>query len=136
MTRINIAISPKKLSDEHLKAEHREIVRVRHVVNTKSPIPLQFTLGEGHVLFFANKIGYVYNRYKEIYQECILRGFNVTDMSSSFDGLDITKNYTPTIGDKLKITQRLVQRIKEQKNPHYYGKPVDMDFLINKLREK
>jgi len=136
MTRINIAIPTKSLSDKHLLAEHREIVRIKHVINTKTPIPQQFTMGEGHVLFFVNKIGYVYDRYKELYNECLARGFDVTDMSSSFDGLDKTKNYTPTIGDKLKIKQRLIQKINEQSNHRYYSQPVTKEFLINKLREK
>lgn len=90
MTRINAGIRPKELTKEHLLAEHREIKRIPNAIYKKKSIsfknvPPEFKLGTGHVTFFYNKLGYLYDRYKEIYNECISRGYNVTNFSESFD---------------------------------------------------
>ena len=63
MTRINIGIPPKQLTNKHLIAEHREIKRIPNVIskgkyNLKS-IPPEFTLGKGHVSFFYDKLQYL-----------------------------------------------------------------------------
>ena len=83
MTRINAGIPVKLLCDEHLLAEHREIKRIPNSKLNGNP-PLKFTLGKGHVTFFKNKSKYTLNRYLEIHNECILRGFSVTDYSSAW----------------------------------------------------
>jgi hypothetical protein len=67
MTRINVGISPKNLTDQHLLAEHREIARMRssflrwYNSKKRSEIPSKFCLGEGHVLFFIDKGLYTKN---------------------------------------------------------------------------
>ena len=78
-------IASKILTDEHLLAEHREIKRLpaQYLLSVASgsinKIPDKFCLGKGHVLFFINKPLYTLNRYKEIREECLSRGFNVSD---------------------------------------------------------
>lgn len=82
MTRIN-CIPPSELTDAHLGAEYRELPRVFSLVSQairrkEQPDdkrnPLRYTLGEGHVRFFYNKLGYLVKRYGEIVQECKRRG--------------------------------------------------------------
>ena len=93
MTRINVGINPKKLTDKHLLAEHREIKRIPNMVKSGKAkmdnIPDTFTLGKGHVKFFYNKLGYLYRRYAKIHNECKRRGFNVTDYSQAWDNISV-----------------------------------------------
>ena len=83
MTRINL-VDPKELHQKHLVAEYREIARVFalsrkaqfDVMRGKKPLPTEYTLGTGHVLFFYNKLGYILNRYKALTTEMINRGYS------------------------------------------------------------
>ncbi len=82
MTRINL-IDPKKLCDQHLLAEHRELTRIPNdVLKRDGVLPLSdepaYLLGKGHVTFFRDKLLFLKNRYDQLHQECTLRGFNVT----------------------------------------------------------
>lgn len=123
MTRINAGIPPADLSDKHLLAEHREIKRIPNMVKSGKAkienIPEQFTLGKGHVKFFYNKLKYLYNRYLEIYKECVKRGFNVTkyhnawaidDDENSRKILDNFNDWEPTP----EAIELIKQRIKER----------------------
>ena len=144
MTRINSNISVKKLSDEHLLAEHREIKRLpsylRKAIQCKSinNIPNQFTLGIGHVKFFLNKQKFIYNRYKEIYQELLNRGFNIEDYSNNWKEFINTKyfnDYIPTIEEYELLKQRIIERIQNsnKKTWHYYKITITKNNLINLL---
>ena len=122
MTRINLAIPPAKLTDKHLLAEHREIVRIPNCVakgryNMKNQ-PLEFTLGTGHVKFFYDKLKYLKNRYESIYTECKNRGFNVTYFGNAWDGTpwSLWNDYTPNNRDYEILKNRLVE-----KDPIYLG---------------
>ncbi len=125
MTRINCGIPPAELTDKHLLAEHREIKRIpNHFAKHWEKIckagirdlPKVFCLGKGHVKFFFDKGEYTYNRYEELYAECIKRGFNVTyyghawDIYSDFD-IAWYKNYKPTQADKELIRERIKLRL-------------------------
>lgn len=127
MTRINVGIPPKELSGRHLIAEHREIKRVPNLVkryvnevdgisnldlNIFVKIPNKFTLGKGHVTFFYNKLGYLLNRYREIYQECLNRGYKVQNYESAwaFVPLILMNNYDPTQEDINLIKQRILEK--------------------------
>jgi hypothetical protein len=92
MTRINGGVYPSELPRTALIAEHREITRVPNAVRRNpnvnaATLPESFRLGEGHVRFFYNKLCYLRDRYISLYDECIRRGYNVTDKTSAFDGL-------------------------------------------------
>jgi len=84
ITRINI-VPVSELCNSHLLAEHRELVRIPNTINSgKAKLtgvyPKEYTLGTGHVVFFYTKLKWLHNRYKELYEECKARGFNVTWM--------------------------------------------------------
>lgn len=64
MTRINL-IPPRYLADQHLVAEHKEILQLcgSYKISKRSKkgidfnqTPKQFTLNKGHVKFFYNKV--------------------------------------------------------------------------------
>jgi cell fate regulator YaaT (PSP1 superfamily) len=109
MTRINAFIPPADLCDKHLLAEHREIKRIPNQIkagrfNLKS-IPDKFTLGKGHVAFFYNKLGYLLERYRKIHEECLNRGFNVSNY------LDSWKNIPPELNQEWFVTEEERRRI-------------------------
>lgn len=115
MTRINVAILPKELSDKHLIAEHREIKRIPNCVAkgrfSLKDQPEQFKLGTGHVKFFYDKLLYLKNRYECLYQECINRGFNVTYYGDAWNDIptDLMNDYNESEKDR----EIVLQRIKE-----------------------
>ncbi|MFS1538871.1 MAG: pyrimidine dimer DNA glycosylase/endonuclease V [Candidatus Phlomobacter fragariae] len=83
MTRINV-IPPKELCDQHLLAEHRELTRIpNYIVKKEGNVVLStltsYTLGKGHVIFFRDKLLFLYLRYTSLHQECLNRGFSVTN---------------------------------------------------------
>lgn len=113
MTRINVGIHPKELPTKMLIAEHREIKRIPNCIKigrySLIGIPSKFTLGTGHVKFFYNKIGYLKRRYSQIYEECISRGYNVTDYSESFENIpeQFMSDYNETEDDRKLLIARL-----------------------------
>jgi hypothetical protein len=75
-------------------------------------IPKEYTLGEGHVKFFYDKLLFLYNRYNALEIECILRGFNVSnifpkDMQKYWA---VWNDYTPSVSE-IKLSY---DRIKER----------------------
>lgn len=120
MTRINVGISVKLLSRQHLIAEHREIKRIPNMIKNGrlkhfNDVPKQFTLGKGHVKFFYNKLEYLRKRYIELYNECLIRGYDVQNYESAWEGIDpkLMGNYEPTIRDINIVMQRIKERTKE-----------------------
>lgn len=115
------------MTNKHLIAEHREIKRIPNVIvrgrfNLKS-VPSEFTLGKGHVSFFYNKLKYLKERYIDLYNECIARGFNVQNYESCWDGVpsELMNNYVPTERDVKIISERIADRLanpiaKQKKN--------------------
>jgi len=116
MTRINCGIPPAELSNKHLLAEHREIKRVPNLVRvgkySMKGQPSEFTLGTGHVKFFYDKLGYLLERYRLLYAECINRGFNVTDYSDAWSDIPLSMMgpYSPTESDSSLIRSRIKER--------------------------
>lgn len=117
MTRINVGVPPKKLTRQHLIAEHREIKRIPNVVskgkfNLKGQ-PKEFTLGTGHVKFFYDKLGYLKRRYEELYSECCNRGYDVSYYGDAWNNIPVQLmgEYTPTERDIEIITQRINERL-------------------------
>ena len=122
MTRINVGIHPKELTDKHLIAEHREIKRIPNCIAkgkyNMDGIPDTFKLGTGHVKFFYNKLLYLKNRYWKLYIECIKRGFKVQNYSSAWDNVpqELMNDYQPTRMDRKIIKQRINDRKTKTKN--------------------
>jgi deoxyribonuclease (pyrimidine dimer) len=144
MTRINSNISIKRLTDEHLLAEHREIKRLpaclRKAIQCKSinTIPNKFKLGAGHVKFFLDKQKFIYNRYKNIHEELINRGFSIEDYSNNwkeFIGTKYFNDYKPTDEEYELLKQRISERIKSspKKSWHYYKKQITVNEAIELL---
>src|SRR3989338_10856164 len=71
MTRVNL-VHPRRLADQHLIAEYYEILSIAGHAR-KHPgldrVPARFTLGEGHVRFFKDKLGYLAERHERIREE-------------------------------------------------------------------
>lgn len=79
MTRINV-VPVTELTNKHLIAEYRELPRIYkaalkfYLRGDKSIIPSTYRLGEGHVKFFYNKLGFINKRHKELINEMTSRG--------------------------------------------------------------
>ena len=141
MTRINCSIQVISLTDEHLLAEHREIKRLP--ICTLKAIssgsinkgPNEFKLGSGHVLFFTKYGKYTLNRYKQIYNECIRRGFNVENYSANWECVPST--YMNDLQESQNIGNQLVERITERINSsnktifHYCGNKISKEDAIS-----
>ena len=139
MTRINVAIPPKNLTDQHLLAEHREIKRLcaMYVKFTDfDKIRLTFCLGTGHMSFFMNKGQYTYHRYIQLHDECLMRGFKVENYGYNWDVYKHAhyNNYVPSDVDKHLIVERITERIMQSKQiPRYYGKIISKEDALNLL---
>lgn len=118
MTRINVGILPKELTNKHLIAEHREIKRIPNCVKkgrySLKDQPKEFKLGTGHVKFFYDKLLYLKNRYEELYSECIKRRFNVQYYGNAWNGIDgnLMNDYSPTEKDREIILERIEEKLK------------------------
>jgi deoxyribonuclease (pyrimidine dimer) len=144
MTRINI-IPVSELTDQHLIAEYREITMIpaalTRTLNSKSgfikkKIPDRFTLNTGHVYFFYDKGLYLYNRYDNIVEEMILRGFN-PDLKRIFPKdifpFELFNDWTPTIKEQKIVRRRIKEKIAMK--PSWYRK-TRYDQNLQYLREK
>jgi hypothetical protein len=74
----------------------------------------------------------------ELTNECISRGFEVTDFSDSFNGINssLWNDYIESNTDRLIVKERIVERLKGMKNLKYYRKPITLDDLIHKMGDK
>lgn len=104
MTRINV-VPVAELCDQHLFAEFRELTRIPNsLVKGRLKVeysdrPTEYTLGDGHVKFFTNKVGYLYLRYTELFDECRRRGIKanwIWPKESNNLPKEAWGNYTPT----------------------------------------
>ena len=122
MTRINVGILPEDLTSKHLIAEHREIKRIPNCISkgkyNMDNIPDKFKLGIGHVKFFYNKLLYLKNRYTNLYEECMKRGFNVQNYSNAWDNVPKTlmNDYVPTNRDRKIIKERIKHKLNTSTN--------------------
>jgi deoxyribonuclease (pyrimidine dimer) len=117
MTRINLDYPVEKLTTKHLIAEHREIKRIpNQVVSGRVKVKHidKFCLGKGHVHFFTDRLGYLLKRYKQVYQECLYRGFNVQDYSGAWVGVppELMNDYQSTAEDRKLIEDRIRERLE------------------------
>ncbi len=108
MTRINL-VPPSELSQKHLVAEYREIMRLPNNLKKAmarkgkpfsiSEIPPEYVLGTGRVKFFFDKMQFLQKRFESLVSEMLSRGYNpnFTD-SSIFVPSDnfFYKDYSPT----------------------------------------
>ena len=134
MTRINL-IPVEELSDQHLLAEHREIKRIPNVIlswkYSLNNQPKEFTLWQWHVKFFYDKMGFLADRYIDIYYECIKRWFKVEyylDVFHKVDNILWANLWKPNEKD-IKISK---QRIKEklELKPLWYKWTIILKYKI------
>lgn len=132
MTRIN-TIPVKELTDQHLMAEYRELPMVLAAARKSNPQlykpSTQYTLNKGHVKFFFNKKNYLQNRYNQLIQELIDRGFNINPSQRNIDFEILNKfhqvNWHPTWPDLVINRSRIFDRIAEKPNWYrYFGQPL------------
>jgi deoxyribonuclease (pyrimidine dimer) len=85
MTRINV-VPPEELCNQHLFAEYRELTRIPNGIasgkmqTSYRDAPLKYTLGSGHVKYFADKLGFLKKRYYLLQEELTKRGYRVQDI--------------------------------------------------------
>lgn len=90
MTRINV-VPVETLTGPHLIAEYRELPRVfalayKHYMSGKPlMLPVEYTLGRGHVLFFYDKLTFLAKRQEAIVAEMQRRGYKPVFTTSLFD---------------------------------------------------
>lgn len=115
-----MGVDPKELTNKHLIAEHREIKRIPNCVRrgryNLSNQPTQFCLGQGHVKFFYDKLGYLLDRYNKLYRECIARGFQVQNYRGAWNGIDISLMgfYKETENDRKIVLERIQQKLDDK----------------------
>ncbi len=117
MTRINL-VPPAELSDKHLVAEYRELPRVFRLAakwlerGCPTSIPLEYTLGKGHVTFFYDKLHFIWVRHHWLCLEMTARGFTVNIPTPNTHGAPevLFGRYEPT--DKALAINR--RRINER----------------------
>lgn len=77
MTRINV-IPVEELSDQHLLAEYRELPRaLKQDISIENASPT-YILGPGHVKWARRHWDFTYNRFKQICDELLYRGFQTS----------------------------------------------------------
>ena len=84
MTRIN-CIPPQELTSKHLLAEYRElprIIKLAKAAQARGEVRAhkrtdKYTLGEGHLKFFYNKLFWCHKRWKALAKELQERNYNL-----------------------------------------------------------
>jgi len=138
MTRINL-VPVEELADQHLFAEFREMkmvpmslrrsIAARGVVGVLQRIPIDYTLGTGHVTFFYDKGAYMRARYVAIMRELDVRGVNY-DRTSPLDRTGVwgeytefDKPYTPTREALGIIRKRIAEKVALKPAWYRYSRP-------------
>ena len=115
MTRIN-CIPASKLSRQHLTAEYREMLRLRHAYPRKSTpcVPGSYRLGRGHVTFFYNKGGWLLHRHAQLRNEMKRRGYTVNyELDLSSWPQSAMGDWMPDVDAKLRSVARITNRMVE-----------------------
>lgn len=127
MTRINV-IDPCELTDEHVRAEYREIHRIfgaveRYIAKGTRPklYPPAYTMGPGHVSFFCYRTGYVSERQRRIIAECLERGFDIQHREARPPIAGWNRPYTPDDRDREINLVRLREKLALRPNWYKYG---------------
>lgn len=125
------------LLDQHLIAERRELrmippllkKRVDSGKHTTEDIPIRFTLGKGHMLFWLDKMYYLFKRHDSLTEEMKKRGFN-PNISLTFDmeyavRKKMDNDWEPNHQDFNTIVTRIREKIMEKPQWYrYYSLPI------------
>lgn len=139
MTRINSAIKPISLTDQHLIAELRELPRIFTLVsNCKNlnsiKISNNFKLGTGHVTFFYDKTNFLLMRHKLLRDEYYNRYNKIWPYIPDFPIIENQREYIPKYEDFIILKDRISERLLNSKQiPKYYRKTINVECAINLL---
>lgn len=117
MTRINSAIPPANLCDQHLLAEYRELPRISALAwkwynrKNKTKIPEDFRLGTGHVSFFYDKGEFLNNRFNTIVDVLEGRGFVLQFKTYRPHPEGMNGNHTPSSHERNLLKERIELRM-------------------------
>lgn len=129
MTRVNL-IPPVCLYDQHLLAEWREIPRipnaVRKMLQTKGSfeilkdLPIDYTLGTGHVKFFYDKLEFIKNRHDALKEEGFKRGLKLDSITINLEDIPniFKKDFVPSRNNIILNLSRIEEKIS--KKPEFY----------------
>jgi len=141
--RCNCRINPKNLTDEHLFAESRELKMLPSLfkkvgIKSINKVPVEFTLGRGHMLFFLYKSIYTLNRYYQVLSECHRRNISVDDESyrwAIYQNSTFNSDYQETGKEKQILINRISEKIKNSPKEyfHYNHKRISKEEAIELL---
>lgn len=143
MTRVNL-VPVNTLSDQHLMAEWREIPRIASSVQNRlqrGPFTQQldeFVLGEGHMIFFYDKMAFLSTRYKKLAEELKRRKYQITEYQHD-PFLDTPEEYhgkwRPKPSEVNISKQRLVEKLERRRLWYrYYGTVRPTKFFIGLMK--
>jgi deoxyribonuclease (pyrimidine dimer) len=151
MTRINL-VHPQDLADQHLFAEWREIkmivpatLRSLNAGTALTNIPQEYTLNQGHVKFFYNKLFWLRERFNLLTTELENRNYKFTPWNFSNDTYYEVLNQTalrqepwaPTSRCVRINVERIVLRLNEKPNWYRYrGEVKPPSFFIEKYSQQ
>ena len=142
MTRINSAIPPKNLTDQHLVAELRELPRIFTSVLKRvekgrpfNDIPKKFTLGPGHCKFFYDKTLFLQRRHCLLQKEYRTRFNREWPYKPEWLAYE-WETHIPTQEERDLLIERISTRISESNQiPRYYGRPISKEEAIENLKK-
>ena len=161
MTRINTVFP---VLDEHLRAARKEYTRIPNKVlelwetnafHRLDKAPKSYTVqtadnpkgGKGHMMFFCDKLTFVYEQYQTIRLECEKRGFTggkfknadhwpcgIPENIEHDKGIFVRPwgDYTPTTEAIELCKKRMIERIPTK--PHYKGELITYDQAVELIQ--
>lgn len=152
MTRVNL-VYVQDLADQHLFAEWREIkmvpaalrrsLKTRQVKDILRDIPCSYTLNEGHVTFFFDKMRFLAERYQLLTDELLARNYHISDHDINeifFEDIPqefTQKEWKPTVPEVEVNVARIVLRLREKPDWYkHYGSVMPSEYFeeLYKLR--
>lgn len=121
--RINVGIAPSALTDEHLLAEERELAMIPGTFKRIgcNNIPETMNLGNGYIKFFMDKSEYTLDRYLDVHNECLRRGFIPKDKSELWFQTNMKSNvFSWGPREKTIIKNRIVERINNSPKLYFH----------------
>ena len=145
-------VNVRDLADQHLFAEWREIKMIVPsarrslttipVADITKRISKQYTLNTGHVTFFYNKLQFLLDRYGELTDELLQRGYDIA--ISDFDNSEYQKIFatipqiklTPSSSEIQVSVDRISERLNQRPDWYrYYGDVYAPDFFIDRYNQ-
>jgi len=121
--RANVGVNPSFLVDQHLIAEYVELMMLIGSLqynnwSIKSEIPMNFTLGTGHMNFLKKRLKYIQKRHNEVKKEMIFRGFKCDLLTIDLNDIpkDFCLDWTPSLKDSMIIRDRLLWKLNPKRH--------------------